>query len=139
MFTEKQDTHSHLTLAKKPQLIIPSAFLCFQLQDFGLKGLFSGKSLVFHLVDLETRKNFKLSDVVKHILSCVPDLFSRNTDSIKDWKGTKRFQEQDTGWIVMYQNNQNNQRVAEQICPYMYMSEMVSLKFKTVRLSVIKH
>lgn len=50
---EKHDTHSVLILAKKPQLVIPSALLGFQLQDFGLKGLLSGNSLVFYLVDLD--------------------------------------------------------------------------------------
>lgn len=70
----RTDTHGELALAKYPQLIISPALLGFQLQDFGLKGLFSGSSLVFYLVDLYKRENFKLTDKVKHITSCTPDL-----------------------------------------------------------------
>lgn len=53
----KKDTHGKLALAKKPQLIISPALLGFQLQDFGLKGLFSGNSQAFYLVDLDEWKN----------------------------------------------------------------------------------
>lgn len=52
----KREPYLVLALAKKPQLIVPSALLCFQLQDFILKGLFSGNSLVFYPVDLNKRK-----------------------------------------------------------------------------------
>lgn len=62
---EKHDTHSVLILAQEPQLVIPSALLGFQLQDFGLKGLLSGNSLVLYLGDLHKwEKNLKL---LKHI------------------------------------------------------------------------
>lgn len=52
------NTYCVLALSKKPQLIVPPALLCFKLQDFGLKGLFSGNSLVFYLVDLDEWGNF---------------------------------------------------------------------------------
>lgn len=51
-YTGKREPHLVLALTKKPQLVVPSALLCFQLQDFILKGLFSGNSLVFYPVDL---------------------------------------------------------------------------------------
>lgn len=52
----KREPYLVLALVKKPQLIVPSALLCFQLQDFILKGLFSGNSLVFYPVDLNKSK-----------------------------------------------------------------------------------
>lgn len=53
MVEKNGDTHRELALAEKPQLAVPSAPLGFQLQDFRLKGLFSGNSLVLYLADLE--------------------------------------------------------------------------------------
>ncbi len=68
--SKKPHTHSELALAKKPQLVVPSALLSFQLQDFGLKDFFSGDSLVFYLADLKTSgKNFKILNIVTHITS----------------------------------------------------------------------
>lgn len=49
-----------LALAKKPQLAFPSALLGSQLQDFGLKSLFPGNSLFFHLSDLHGVKMWNI-------------------------------------------------------------------------------
>lgn len=54
--TGKKEPYLVLALLKKPQLVVPSALLCFELQNFILKGLFSGNSLVFYPVDLNKSK-----------------------------------------------------------------------------------
>ena len=59
----RKSTHSELALAYIPQLVISSALLGFQLQDFGLKRLFSGDCLVFYLIDLDKWKTFRLSSL----------------------------------------------------------------------------
>lgn len=72
--TGKRETYLVLALAKKSQLVVPSALLCFQLQDFILKGLFSGNSLVFYPVDLNKSKiNWENPSVLclKQVRTCV--------------------------------------------------------------------
>lgn len=65
-------THDELAPVEEAQLIIPSALLGGQLQDFGLKGLFSGSSLVFYHVDLGIWNN--MSRIIS--VAAVPSLFS---------------------------------------------------------------
>lgn len=65
---KKRNTHCGLALRKKPQLTVLSALLCFKLQDFALKVLFSGKSPTFILVFLDKwkkqNKDAKLSEIL---------------------------------------------------------------------------
>lgn len=81
------NTYRVLALAKKPQLIVPSALLCFKLQDFGLKGLFSGNSLIFYLVDLdEWEKLYCLNYLTTTKTGCLEQQTQRRLiNGFRDW------------------------------------------------------
>lgn len=73
-----------LALAKKPQLAFPSALLGSQLQDFGLKSLFPGNSLFFHLSDLHKVKMWNI------IMGCA--IFcTTNLSLTPSWSNTSCF------------------------------------------------